>query len=1345
MNDEVLNEIENVAPIITEEAKKLFAEQDAELGITQPTTVDQGQGQQATTDQSQQVSTETTQQQESTPKEEPKEEPKPKKEPKSELDAKVESYREQVRKGFSKSFSSQSGNALNPLNWSNYLSAAGAGYVDFLTDTVNLIPGVNLPKLPAYESASLQGVRQMSSIIIPSLSISGLLKRGGASIHAKTKWALGDKRLMKWFGSAGIDAASGAIVDQVIEFNEFEDNATGSLKKMWPTTYGWIPDDIATLDSDSPDVKRMKNRNEGIGLSFFGDFLLGATKIARAMKGIDDATKWVPKNEKAKEFVKRTWKYASGNASDEITVNNAKRVKEFNDIGKRNIALATDEAGNIDLDQPLKGVHDIYDDYEVGFRTTDPGGIVGASVDVVRINNNIDSVHGRVGSVFSDSALKDGLNLDDAGLGTMKELSKDLQLDIEWHSPTGKKITHAEVVKNGEDLAAALYDMDVDEMKRVIDNFSGVDVDSGTRVLNSEGYVGVFNAIKKYFDDYMNMDLARAQAYVGKSLADQVTDMAEGARLMNGTAAVQQAQEQVLDRLQYLMNIKGQTSYARGRALNMINLWNRMKKLDFSNHGGKKKVMENAMAFIKENSEETIANLKNITKESADTIETIRQINAERPEMLKPLMLAYEFTDGKVNNIAELNTYFRNSTGIMRKAFIDRNPEYESLFMQGVWSNIYNSTLSAIGTPLKAAASNLALMIERPIATLAGAIMERDVDIMRRASYMYFGGIGDTMQKSFDHMRLVFRKAWTDPNSVGYVMREDIAVKNEGQIKALRAFADAQEQSGNFGPAGIVDRIEAMNDIANHPWLRFSANSMTAFDGFTRAFIGAVETRGKVYDDLIKRQGKKPLSGKTIQRMNKKYYRELFDDQGMITDQAVEFASKEIAMNLDNPAVDSFNAIIKRFPLLRPFFMFPRTATNMIKFTGSHNPVGLFFKQVNEYSEPFANQSISNVKKLLEQRGITGLADDKLEMAYETIRAELKGRKAIGFFAMSGAALMFTSDRLHGNGIYDRTRQRTRNQLGWQPRSYKGWDGKWYSYEGLGAVSDWIAVMADIMDNFDTPMSDGTLDTGGLEIPMQKMMYVIGANLTNKTFLAGIEPLYDVLQGNPSATARWTASFGSSLVPGSGLRNELSRLMSPGIKEVENEVTQLIANRNPGMKGNLPAAYDWVDGGKVREPDSFWTRAWNAYAPVFKVRDGMSPEKQFLIDVEFDGRPQLNTDGNGVELSPSQRSEVTRLMGEDQIFKKSITKIMNSADGKRFRKAYKESAETGAIVDRKQFILLHRRLRQALSEAQEFALGRITERHIVDTKQFYNEKIKDALELGDTDEIRRLQSLANRL
>ena len=62
----------------------------------------------------------------------------------------------------------------------------------------------------------------------------------------------------------------------------------------------------------------------------------------------------------------------------------------------------------------------------------------------------------------------------------MKELSKDLNLDIEWHGQTGKVITHKEAVEVGEDLAAALYEMDVSDMKNVIGNFlTGTDADTG--------------------------------------------------------------------------------------------------------------------------------------------------------------------------------------------------------------------------------------------------------------------------------------------------------------------------------------------------------------------------------------------------------------------------------------------------------------------------------------------------------------------------------------------------------------------------------------------------------------------------------------------------------------------------------------------------------------------------------------------------------------------------------------------------------------------------------------------------------------------------------------------------
>ena len=166
--------------------------------------------------------------------------------------------------------------AANPLN---YAVAAGAGVADFAVDTVNIIPGVNIPKLPTYESGVLQGVREISGIVIPSLYGGMWLKGLGKAAHLKVGWAVGNNPLMKFMGNAGADALAGGIVDRINTVNESDHNAAGSLKAAWPQTYGWIPDNIATLDSDSPEVKRMKNVNEGIGLSFFGDIMLGLSLI----------------------------------------------------------------------------------------------------------------------------------------------------------------------------------------------------------------------------------------------------------------------------------------------------------------------------------------------------------------------------------------------------------------------------------------------------------------------------------------------------------------------------------------------------------------------------------------------------------------------------------------------------------------------------------------------------------------------------------------------------------------------------------------------------------------------------------------------------------------------------------------------------------------------------------------------------------------------------------------------------------------------------------------------------------------------------------------------------------
>ena len=60
--------------------------------------------------------------------------------------------------------------------------------------------------------------------------------------------------------------------------------------------------------------------------------------------------------------------------------------------------------------------------------------------------------------------------------------------------------------------------------------------------------------------------------------------------------------------------------------------------------------------------------------------------------------------------------------------------------------------------------------------------MQGDVATLRRAHYMYNVGFAETFQRSLAHMNQIFKRASVDPNSVGYIMRDDIARANENNI-----------------------------------------------------------------------------------------------------------------------------------------------------------------------------------------------------------------------------------------------------------------------------------------------------------------------------------------------------------------------------------------------------------------------------------------------------------------------------------------------------------------------------------------------------------------------------------
>jgi len=841
----------------------------------------------------------------------------------------------------------------------------------------------------------------------------------------------------------------------------------------------------------------------------------------------------------------------------------------------------------------------------------------------------------------------------------------------------GRLINSKTITDAGEQLAKDMGYMTNGEIDQLIkNNQAGRNPDTQAPMLTSAAARAVKDELKAAMQRYGGV----SDALVRTSVAGQVSDMSFAARLADGTAATPRLQEQLLDRIELLMVANGDTGKQRAFLLKM---------LDMAKRGFKQLTPEE----LRKKGADVTAQLK---AEAKQTVDVLREVSQKRPDMLGPLLLAYEATDGNVKTMDALNNYMRQSTGVLRKAFIDRQPEIPSVVMQGFWANVYNATLSAFATPIKAAAANAILLIERPITTLAGSL--GDKYMMRRGWYQY-SAMGDSLRKGLKYMGETMRRSALDPNYSGVAGRESMVQQNTKQLEVMNAFADAKAAEGDFGPQAMMAQIEAINDLTQHPWLRFGTRAMQAADGFTQAVIGNVEARGRAFDEIARNAN---IDDNAIDQLAEASYKQIWklDEKGraIISDEAVRRASGEIAMNLDNAPNTALSQVIRHVPALKPFLLFTKTPINMMGFAASHSPMGLFIDEVNQFGRSFDQIPAAQAQKLLDARGIP--FDENAEIAYNAIRAEMKGRKAIGTLAVMSAAGLFLSDNITGNGFADRQKQQLRRSVDWKPRSIRTPGGQWVSYDNLGAITDWFALTADIMDNFDV------LGEGDLNQLLSGMGFVLSATITDKSMLAGIEPLYDILSGNPAAINRWAASFmPAATMPGSSQMAELTRLMSPNLRVVEENLAAMLANRTPA-KLALPKEYDFIDGGEIGVPDNAFARIYNVYSP-WKVSGKISDEKQFLIDIEYDKRPSMDTDGRGVKLTPQEQSDIARLMGKNKTFKKAIQRVMRSTNGKAFREAFKKAQAEGMEPQLKNFANIHSELDRYLNLAKEEAIRKL--------------------------------------
>ena len=1207
------------------------------------------------------------------------------------------------------------------------------GPVDAVVDLFNLVPGVDLPKIPEFENEVTQTVRELSSIVLPTIGLTatGVGALGAAAKASKAKFLLDP--MVARMGNIAFSAGTGAFVDYTVEINQEDDNLSGVLKKNWPSWYGWIPEDLATLDSDSPDMKRAKNVTEGVYLGVGTDVLVGTVKLLSKVRGL--RSEYIPQSEKAKKVTDLL--NADVEPDEAVNLSAGARSDALDELGKFNFDRSVELKGSAEeaLKEPIYGVHDLYGPEELGIRSVDIGGVNMAAIDAWRIANNVGSINGRVGSMLSEAYIKRGLELDkdlELTLRGLGEQVKEVKVDVK--DPDGTYITAKQIAEQGEKMAAEYYMMSVENMKQMfvedIANTGTLWKENEVATLSSQGMEAARLLTKKYLNDMLSLDQAKAEAYLATSLAGQVSDTAQGLRLVEGSAAIERATEQILDRIEYLMVMRGRASYMRGRALNLTNMWNRLTMTGSeANQAAYAKRIKNLLA---EDKAEVLHGIDAIRLDAKQTMQTLREVHKEKPEMLAPLLMAYEFTDGNVDTMAKLNRFLQNSTGTISKAFFDRSPEIPSVVVQGFFSNVYNATLSAFATPIKAGLSNAAGLIEKPIGAFIGGMRYGEGQMLRRGWYQYSLNL-EVLQDSFDYMKQVFKRSATEADVAG-LQRENYFVKNQKQIEILQAVADAKAAEGDFGPQVAMQQIQAMNDLAEHPWLRFGNRAMQALDGFTQTMIAHAEARGRAFDKVTN-NGKLEFTAAKADTHYKQIYKEMFDESGLITDSAVRHTAGEISLSLDSGFNDAFSALIRRAPILKPFLLFTKTPINDIKMMASYSPHHMFFRDINDFRLRPENMADNDIADVLLKRkiDIKDMSSETMYQKYNEIRADLFGRSALGTLMVSAAVGLFLTDRLSGNGLYDKQKQALRRETDWKPRSIRLPGGEWVSYDNLGPITNWLALIADISDNMDV------LSPNDIGEQFRKMGFVLAASFTDKTFLAGLEPFIDVVRGDVGAINRWSGSFiNAAIIPGSSQMAEIGRLMDPGLKEVEMTVLDVARNRLPILKTQIPPKYDWIDGDLVGVPDNFMARVWNNYMP-WKVNGRISEEKRFLQMIEYDARPSLRTNGRGIEYTPAERSEITRVMGRDKLFLEGIRRVMNSTEGREFRKRYMDSVNAGLDPDLSTFELLHKTLDRELRYAMDMAAAMLPNNDAITRKMIYNDTIQMYLQAGEHEAAKRFQ------
>jgi hypothetical protein len=728
-------------------------------------------------------------------------------------------------------------------------------------------------------------------------------------------------------------------------------------------------------------------------------------------------------------------------------------------------------------------------------------------------------------------------------------------------------------------------------------------------------------------NEILNTSQLMATDVLVGSLLKQVRDISRAAGSVVDEVDVMDKDslgDMIFSRIATLARLRKETSMLNSYSLRMMS----------SGKDGSKKAAMRDMDFMNDLTEASDA--------AVAQVNVLKQVLKDDPsDALLNTYLEFLAAGGdRISTMKDLDAFF------MRKlhGYREGDQGEKSAIVRELQSMMVHSFLSGPRTAVRAWTGTGIATFMRPVSAIVGSMgdyAKGDDQVTRSA----FAGIGAMMESLGDAWGFA-KQRWSGqimgdtPTAKSIADDVEYSKMKDLEWAAIGEYVDSYGSLGDQWAYGTANMIRWLNKA---PMLNWSARAMAAGDQFFGHLLARARVRQLAFNDayatLKETKGfVSDADAKDLTRMlESKFQQQVWSADGQLQDGLLRRAQEEVSLTEDlrGWAAD-FERAVEKAPVLKPFMLFMRTGINSLKLVSKHTP--LLNRTLEEVQD--IRTLAWDDPKMLSKYGVKSPED------HAELLAVTNGRVALGYSAVAVASTLYLNGHLTGNGPSDQELRNSWTRLKWQPRSIK-LGNTYVSYDALEPFNTFLSTVADIGDASKEMGEDWTKDSLG------RLGFILSMNVTNKTFLTGIQQFIDLVQMKGTKPASAIANIANGTLPWAGFRNELGRLISPGMRELDNGIQDSLRNRNlwaefmAGPDGKLPYRYDVLDGSIIRDYD-VPTRLFNTFSPM-QINPGVSPTREMLFRSGLDLKTTFNTGPNGEVLTAKMKSEFNRILGQQKI------------------------------------------------------------------------------------------------